>query len=97
MFDHVEALLVEWAPMKWCAVLCHRHEWPSAGGDIRHKGRHTVNQAYELLNVIVITGGPPVYDAGQLARIRVDSLVVNDVAQAIYTPGVKIALGPLEV
>jgi hypothetical protein len=64
--------------MKWCTVLCHCHEWSSVGGDIRQKGRHIVNQAYEPLNVIVIMGGPPVYDAGQLACIRVDSLVVND-------------------
>jgi hypothetical protein len=83
--------------MKWRAILRHCHEWSSVGGDIGQKGHHIVNQAYELLNVIVITGGPPVYDAGQLARIRVDSLVINDVAQAIYTPGVKVALGPLEV
>jgi hypothetical protein len=82
--------------MYWL-VLHHCHEWSCVGGDIGQKGRHIVNQAYEPLNVIVITGGPLVYDAGQLAHIRVDSLVVNDVAQAIYTPGVKIALGPLEV
>ena len=80
MFNHVEALLMEWAPIEWRTVLHHCHEWPSVGGDVRQEVCYIIHQSYEPLYVIVVARDSSIYDAGQLARIGVNSLVVNDMA-----------------
>jgi hypothetical protein len=80
VLDHIKALLVDGAPMKWCTILCHGHQWARVGCHIGQEVGHVVDQPYKLLDIIVITGGSPVYDVGQFVCVGVDSLVINDVA-----------------
>jgi hypothetical protein len=80
VLDHIKALLVDEVPMKWCTILCHGHQWAGVGCHVGQEIGHVVDQSYEPLDIVVIMGGSPVYDAGQLVHIGVDPLVINDVA-----------------
>ena len=95
-FDHVKASLMDGVPVEWCPVLGHGHQWSHIGGNVREKVSQIVHQSYESLDVVVIAESVPLLDVAEFIRLGVDTIFVNDVAQAVHLVCVEIAFGPFK-
>ena len=84
-------------PMEWRPVLCHGQEWPGVSRDIGKEISQVINESNEALDVIVVAGFVPVSDAAKFVRICMNTVLVDNVAQAIYPVSVEVTLRPLKI